>query len=182
MSSPLRFKLLATVSAIASLAVAPLATAAPTLVAQALSTMAPNSWQRLNLNSFASVIPQDSQLPIQTFASPTTKISAWSGAAWDSTRGNLMVWGGAYNGYEGNEVYVWNGSSGLWSRGSLPSQVNPANANGVMTTVDGVNNAPVSGESYDNLVYLKNVDRLGVVGVSRDGQTWLNADGSVTGP
>ena len=182
MASPSRFRLLATASAVATLLAAPAAFAAPTLVAQALTTMAPNSWQRLNLNSFVSVVPQDSQLPIQTFVSPTTKISAWTGSAWDSTRGNLLLWGAAYNGYEGNEVYVWNGSTGLWSRGSLPSQVTPANANGVMTTVDGVNNAPVSGETYDNLVYLQNVDRLGVVGVSRDGQTWLNQDGTVTGP
>lgn len=182
MFSHRRFKLLATASAVAALLVPAAAWAAPTLVAQALSTMAPNSWQRLNLNTFVSVVPQDSQLPIQTFVSPTTKISAWTGAAWDSNRGNLLLWGAAYNGYEGNEVYVWNGNTGLWSRGSLPSQVTPVNANGAMTTVDGVNNAPVSGETYDNLVYLQNVDRLGVVGVSRDGQTWLNQDGSVTGP
>ena len=58
--------------------------------------------------------------------------------------------------------------SGLWSRGSLPSQI--TSTNGIEHTVDGVMNAPLSGESWDNVVFLKNVDRMAVIGVSRNGQ------------
>ena len=75
-------------------------------------------------------------------------------------RGNLMVWGGDIGNEQGNEVYQFNVLTGLWSRGSLPSQI--TSTNGVAHVVGGVNTAPLSGESWDNLVYLQGVDRLAV--------------------
>ena len=156
-------------------------TALSGVIDDALGDMAANSWQRLNINSFASVMTPLAQRP--TTASPSSNISAWSGAAWDRGRGNLYVWGGDdyTGGDEGNEVYIFSARTGLWSRGSLPSQV--TSTNGIEHTVDGVMNAPLSGESWDNVVFLENVNRMAVIGVSKEGITWHNpSTGLATGP
>ena len=149
------------------------------LITDALSGMSANSWQKLNLNTFESVWTPLAQRP--TTASPSSNISAWSGAAWDSRRDNLLIWGGDIGNEEGNEVYSFSGTTGLWSRGSLPSQI--TSTGGIKHTVDGVMNAPLSGESWDNVVYLQNVDRMAVIGISREGQTWRDpSTGLFTGP
>src|SRR5687768_14430919 len=53
----------------------------------------------------------------------STVVSAWSSFAWDSTRGNLLLWGGGHGNYVGNEMYVWDGATGNWGRGSLASRI-----------------------------------------------------------
>ena len=138
--------------------------------------MPANSWQKLNINTFQSVWTPVAQRP--TPAMPWTDISAWSGAAWDGGRRNLLIWGGGHTGDEGNEVSIFNVNSGLWSRGSLPSQI--TSTNGIEHTVDGVMNAPLSGESWDNVVFLKNVDRMAVIGVSRNSSTWVDPSTRLT--
>ncbi len=73
------------------------------------------------------------------------------------------------------------GRSAPWSRGSLPSQI--TSTNGIAHTVDGVMNAPLSGESWDNVVFLNNVDRMAVIGVSRNSQYLeMPSTGLYTGP
>jgi hypothetical protein len=151
---------------------------AVSVIADTVAQMAANSWQKINLNSFASAMTPVGQRT--DLYRPLSQIYAWTGAAWDASRDNMYLWGSDYNGHESNEVYVFNATSGLWGRGSLPSQI--TTTNGIITTVDGVNNAPTAGETYDNLVFLNNVDRMGVIGVSRDGQTWQNTSGQPTGP
>ena len=113
------------------------------VIADALGDMPANSWQKLNVNTFQSVWTPVAQRP--TPAWPSSDISAWSGAAWDGGRKNLLIWGGGHTGDEGNEVSIFNVNSGLWSRGSLPSQI--TSTRGIEHTVDGVMNAPLSGES-----------------------------------
>ena len=148
-----------------------------------LGSMAQNSWQRINLNQIQDVWTPLAQRPT-TAASPASNISAWSGAAWDSTRKNLMIWGGDQGwdqaSEEGNEFYIFDATTGLWERGSLPSRI--AYTNGIKHAVDGIFNAPVSGESWDNVVYLENVDRVAVIAVSADGITFQNLNGAATGP
>jgi len=167
-------------SAIAAACLCALATSAQaTSLADTINAMAVNSWQKISLNTISSVFTPLAQRP--TADSPSSNISAWSGAAFDSVRGNLMVWGGDIGNEQGNEVYQFNVLTGLWSRGSLPSQI--TSTNGVAHVVGGVNTAPLSGESWDNLVYLQGVDRLAVMGISRNGPTWLDpATGRPTGP
>jgi len=58
-----------------------------------------------------------------------------------------MLWGGGHANYFGNEIYVWDGATGNWGRGSLPSRVD---ARGFI--VDGA--APQSSHTYDNNIYL----------------------------
>ena len=53
---------------------------------------------------------------------PGAIVRAWSSFAWDSSRGDLMLWGGGHANYVGNEMYVWDGDTGKWGRGSLPSR------------------------------------------------------------
>jgi len=149
-----------------------------TPLTDALNEMPPNSWRRLNLNQFQDVWTPPAQRP--TTASPGTNISAWSGAAWDSRRKHLLVWGGDIGDEQGNEVYLFDTTSGLWKRGSLPSQI--TTVNGITQTVDGHMNSPVSGESWDNVIYLPRVDRMAVIGVSREGITFRRPDGTPTGP
>ena len=96
------------------------------VIADALADMPANSWQRLNINTFQSVWTPFAQRPASHWA-PDSNISAWSGAAWDSGRGNLLIWGGDIGEDEGNEVYVFSGKTGLWSRGALPSQITSTN-------------------------------------------------------
>ncbi len=144
----------------------------------ALASMAPNSWQRINLNEFRDVWTPLGQRP--TTDSPESNISSWSGAAWDSARKDVVIWGGNIGNEQGNEVYLFHTTTGLWERGSLPSQITRT---GLIThTVDGIHNAPISGESWDNVVYLPGVDRVAVIGVSREGITFQDLDGSATGP
>jgi hypothetical protein len=148
------------------------------VLSSSLASMPPNSWQRLNLNQFQEVWTPKDLWP--TLASPESNISGWSGAAWDSLRKDLLIWGGDIGDEQGNEVYVFHTSTGLWERGAVPSQITRT---GLIThVVDGVNSAPISGESWDNVIYLPGVDRMAVIGVSREGLTFQNLDGSPTGP
>jgi hypothetical protein len=148
-------------------------------VANTLATMPANSWQKVNLNQFDDVWTPVEQRP--TTASPGSNVSAWSGAAWDSKRRRLVIWGGDIGDEEGNEVYYFEASTGLWRRGSLPSAITTW-PNGVVAAIDGIFNAPSSGESWDNVVYLPIVDRVAVIGVSREGRTFRRPDGTATGP
>ena len=144
----------------------------------ALGSMAPNSWRRINLNEFQDVWTPVDQRP--TPDSPESNISSWSGAAWDSARKNLLIWGGNIGNEQGNEVYIFDTGTGLWERGALPSQI--AQTGLITHAVDGVFNAPISGESWDNVVYLPGVDRMAIIGVSREGITFQDLDGTPTGP
>ena len=159
------------------------------VMSDALASMAPNSWKKINLNQFQDAWTSELQRP--TLGAPDTNISDWSGAAWDSKRNNLLIWGGGQSGLvlnsdEGNEFYVFETFTGLWKRGSLPSQIQPNNdtveAGDIVTAIDGINSAPISGESWDNLVYLENIDRVVIIAVSREGMTFRDLDGSATGP
>lgn len=149
-----------------------------TPLTDALSEMPANSWRRLNLNEFQDVWTPPAQRP--TTAGPGSNISAWSGAAWDRRRKHLLIWGGDIGNEQGNEVYLFDTTTGLWRRGSLPSQI--TTVNGITQTVDGHMNSPVSGESWDNVIYLPIVDRMAVIGVSREGITFRRPDGTATGP
>ena len=87
---------------------------------------------------------------------------AWGSMAWDSQRGRLMLWGGGHANYAGNEMYLWDAASGLWSRGSLPS----AYQSGTSWIVG--NGAPQSSHTYDNTAYLPIADRY----VTFGGAAW----------
>jgi hypothetical protein len=75
-------------------------------------------------------------------------VYAWGSMAWDSDRGQIILWGGGHANYAGNEVYTLSGGTGQWARGSLPSAYQPG------TSWIVGNGAPQSSHTYDNSLYL----------------------------
>jgi hypothetical protein len=103
-------------------------------------------WVKASTNYFSDAWPTgDDAVP---GGSPERVIAAWSSFAWDTARGSLMLWGGGHANYAGNEMYVWDGATGAWGRGSLPSKFDFATG----YTVGGT--APPSSHTYDNNLYL----------------------------
>lgn len=86
---------------------------------------------------------------------------AWGSFAWDPVRDDLLIYGGGHANYAGNEIYVWDGGTGLWSRGTLPSRLD--------TNLFVVGNgAPQASHTYDNTLYLPLSDRY----VTFGGAAW----------
>src|SRR5574338_1537364 len=128
----------------------------------------PGTWLKVNTNQFQNVWTPTAQRSSPGTGSPRYVISAWSGGGYDSNTGDFYVWGGDNGTYSGNEVYRWTASNLSWQRLSLPSAIKPGfiypNGMTQWTTVDGVDRAPISGETFDNVVYLPTVKRLAVIG------------------
>lgn len=145
-----------------------LAISQDSVLADLVNAQTPGSWMRVNANEFQSVWTPGDQRPSPGGASPRYVISAWSGGGYDSNTGDFYVWGGDNGTYSGNEVYRWTASSLEWERLSLPSAIaNTAvfdSGRDYWQTVDGPNHAPISGETFDNVVYLPKVNRLAVIG------------------
>jgi hypothetical protein len=105
-------------------------------------------WVQANVNVFSDAWPTGfDAVQIESHKFPGAIVSAWSSFAWDSANARLILWGGGHANYSGNEVYIWDGATGNWGRGSLPSRVD---ANGFV--VDAA--APQSAHTYDNNIYL----------------------------
>lgn len=97
--------------------------------------------------------------------------------AWDSTRGNLMLFGGGHASYVGNEMYLWQGVTGTWTRGSLPSRLT-FGGGATHYVVDDA--APQSAHTYDNANYLPVNDRFLSFGGAafNTGSGWQTRDGN----
>ncbi len=109
-------------------------------------------WTKVNTNTFSDAFLPTG--PLRPDGPPGAVVSAWSSAAWDSKRGDLLIYGGGHANYAGNELYVLDGETGRWSRGSLPSRIAP----GTLFVVDGA--APQAAHTYDNNLYLPINDRF----------------------
>lgn len=122
-----------------------------------------NSWIQLNLNAVQTVWPGEDYKPIytaQSTGSTTAVIRCWSSFSWDATRSRMILYGGGHANYDGNEVYVFNGSSRQWMLGFWPSDDKVYNeSTAERVTVDGPLNSPVSAHTYDNTAYLEILDR-----------------------
>lgn len=94
-------------------------------------------------------------------------VHAWSSVAWDSNRNNLMLWGGGHSNYAGNEMFIWEGSTGAWTRGSLPSRVEsvPLSVSPDPRTRLVVDDAaPQSAHTYEGNLFLRNNDMFVTLG------------------
>ncbi len=149
---------------------------------QSIISNAPeNSWIKVNINNFSDVwVPEELRNPIPSYSGPSGVIRAWSSFAWDSNRGDLLLFGGGHANYAGNEVYRWRGSTQEWELASLPSKVvGPSNL---------TEGAPQSSHTYDNSVFLPIADRFMTLGGAayQSGNYFVakNADGTLrrTGP
>ncbi len=116
-----------------------------------------NSWIKMNTNNFQDAwVPSNLQAdPGSSYTEPQQIIAAWSSFAWDSNRGNLILFGGGHANYAGDEVYIWNGSTQQWSYACLPSALDQYNE-----PVDGGLYSPQSSHTYDNQLYLPKADRF----------------------
>lgn len=103
-------------------------------------------WVKASTNYFSDAWPTGADAV--PGGSPQGVVRAWSSFAWDTSQGNLMLWGGGHATYAGNEMYVWDGATGAWGRGSLPSKVDLSTG----YTIGGT--APSSSHTYDNNLYL----------------------------
>src|SRR5687768_12653866 len=88
-----------------------------------LASVPEGGWVKASTNIFSEAWPTGADAVPETLGWTGNVVSAWSSFAWDSTRGNLILWGGGHANYSGNEVYVWDGGTGKWGRGSLPTRI-----------------------------------------------------------
>ena len=142
-----------------------------------------NSWIQIqSTNQFpfdgstssVAVPPQDQNNQLGSYGSHFSGVVyAWSSFAWDSNRGDLVLWGGGHANYSGNEVYRWIGATQTWERDSLPSFVQNTSVywnsdpgesfipyGDATNPYDGAMYAPISSHTYDNQVYLPVADRF----------------------
>lgn len=163
---------------LASLFAAPLAQAVA-MLPQRIIDAPENSWIKLNDNPWPSVWPDASQSALH--GSPQGVVRAWSSLAWDSARGDAILWGGGHANYSGNEVYRWRSSTMRWELSSLPTAVSCSGRD--CRTVDGAANSPISSHTYDNNEYLPVADRFITFGGNKynlAGSFYM--DGNPTGP
>lgn len=125
-----------------------MASAASSRLQSLLDATPEGGWVKASTTTFSSAWPTgDVAVPYSSYKNPASVVIAWSSFAWDSTSSDLMLWGGGHANYAGNEMYVWDGLTGAWGRGSLPSRLDSN-----YFVVD--NAAPQSSHTYDNQVYL----------------------------
>jgi hypothetical protein len=134
-----------------------------------IAAMPEGGWQKVNLNAFSSVwTPPDlRQLYGNSNPTPSKIILAWSSFAWDSNRARLVLYGGGHANYRGNDVYLWDATTQLWQRGSLPSAM-VQDGLGNWNAVDGAARAPASAHTYDNTMFFPTLDRVVVLGGAAD--------------
>jgi len=142
------------------------------------------SWVKANTNLISNVWTPSALRPLLNDGrnpDPTGVIGAWSSFAWDSTRGDLLIFGGGHANYAGNEVYKWRGATRQWERASLPSEVKQDDMRN-WVAFDGPLNAPSSAHTYDNSVYLPIVDRFLTFGgaAHNNGSSWEMATSPTT--
>ncbi len=118
-----------------------------------LSTTPQGGWVKASTGNFSSAWPVGSTSVGSTYPTlygPGAIVYAWSSFAWDSNRGEMMLWGGGHANYAGNEMYTWRADTGAWARDSLPSR---AVGNYIID-----NAAPQSAHTYDGNVFVPNND------------------------
>jgi len=133
-----------------------------------------NSWIEVPSSALMRVAPKQDQFPkTWSVCGPSSVVMAWSGAALDTKRERLVVWGGGHADYHGNELYAFDVKKLAWERLTDPfpnpvkdQEVNP----------DGT---PNSRHTYGGLAYLAHADRffglggsLAGVGFAKCDRTW----------
>lgn len=157
-----------------------------------VSAMPEGTWKKVNSNQFSDVWTPPDLRPLYGSGNPTPAkiIEAWSGYAWDSNRGDLLIYGGGHANYSGNDVYRWRARTLQWERAALPSEIARWGTTAYFWAIDGANAAPAAAHTYDNAVFLPTLDRyLNFGGASyNSGTAYVRPDESdpgkirVTGP
>ncbi len=137
--------------------------------------MAANSWWAAPNSAMAAVAPTPGQFAgTWGVVGPAAVISAWGGAALDTARLRLVLWGGGHADYYGNELYAFSIQTLTWARLTDPF-VDP-----VLDQEVNADGTPNSRHTYGGLAYLAHADRffgqagsLAGVGSARCDRTWV---------
>ena len=126
-----------------------------------IAGMPEGQWAKVNLNNYSDVWAPADLRPLKGLSNPTPGviILAWSSFAWDTNSGRLWLYGGGHANYSGNDVYYWDGTTRLWHRASLPSEVFQDDL-GNWNAIDGADHAPASAHTYDNNIFFPILNRL----------------------
>ncbi|MBX7084493.1 MAG: hypothetical protein K1X88_35125 [Nannocystaceae bacterium] len=119
--------------------------------ADAIDALAPGTWLELPDTAMRTVCPPDSPQYEWSFYCQNV-ILAWGGAALDTTRGRMVLFGGGHGDYRGNEVYVFDLQSLQWSRIWGPTPDDQIPSGGTHEVYDDGN--PGSRHTYSGLTYL----------------------------
>lgn len=146
----------------------------------------PGQWRLVSRNAFSAAWTPAALRPLRGASNPTPSniISAWSGFAWDSRRGDLIIYGGGHANYTGNDVYRFRSSTLAWERAALPSEIaRVPGSNTAYMAIDGPDAAPASAHTYDNNLYLPVIDRFLTFGgaVYDSGSFYLRPDEAIPG-
>jgi hypothetical protein len=130
-----------------------------------IAALPEGEWTQASLNTYSSVWTPADLRPLDGLSNPSPDriILAWSGFTWDPNRGDVLLYGGGHANYPGNDVYRWRGSTRLWERASLPSQIKQDDL-GNWQAIDGWDNAPGSAHTYDTNSFFPHLDRMVVFG------------------
>jgi hypothetical protein len=110
-------------------------------------------WLELPNTKIRSVLP--SPVPGGN-TGPTSITVAWNGAAVDSKRSRLIIWGGGHGDYFGNEMYALDLPNMSISRLTNPSTYcNQSNCTDFLP-----DNTPTARHTYDGLTYMSHADRF----------------------
>ncbi len=126
-------------------------------------------WKELHSTQLSSVAPKNDfggiKYPFRFYSQYVT--GAWSGAAFDSKRNQLLIFGGGHGDYYGNEVYALNLNNNNIKRitdPAVPIAKGQQPCPQELPPNDG--SQPNSRHTYDGLVYMPTVDKMFVFGGS----------------
>lgn len=119
--------------------------------ADAVDELPPGTWLELPDTPMRAACPPNSADYDWNFYCQGVT-AAWGGAAIDTTRGHLLVWGGGHNDYRGNEVYRFDLATLAWSRPWGPSADDQIPMGGTHEVYD--DGAPGSRHTYAGLTYV----------------------------
>jgi len=114
------------------------------------------------------------QFPAGTYFGNTTDIRFLdeSGGSFDTTRNQMIIWGGGHKDYAGNEIYVFNMDTLRWTRVNDPAPRRDDNgsieSSGYYPDASGNPDPqqPRSRHSYWYQVYVPDIDRYCSMGAS----------------
>jgi hypothetical protein len=115
----------------------------------------PDGWTSLPSSAMSRVAPDPAKFPkAQGTSGVSAVVGAWSGAAFDSRRERLVLWGGGYSDYHGNELYAFDLRTLSWERLTDPT---PDPKLGQDLNDDGTPNGRAT---YNGLAYHARADRF----------------------
>jgi hypothetical protein len=117
--------------------------------------MPANTWLSIPNSKMMSVAPTNGQFPgTWGKVGPKAVVGAWGGAALDTKRNHLVLWGGGHNDYYGNELYAFDIATLKWQRLTDPT-TNPQPF--IEIQADG---RPTARHTYGGLAYIAHADKF----------------------